>query len=117
MSESAFELWHNQRSVLRNRYRQEYLDYMLRVVERARAERNGFILANALMACAGWMSEAGRLEEALAFYEQRLDPAVWQEDKLEIRCVREFIEQIKRELAARGRGEESKGTGSDVREA
>ena len=44
------------------------------------------------------MHEAGRLHKALGFYEQRLDPAVWQEDKLEIRCVIEFIQEIKEEL-------------------
>ena len=100
MSKSAYEMWNEHRSFLRNRYTQEYLDYMLRVLEQAKKDDDRSTLAKALSACASWMWEAGRLEEALSFYEQRLAPDVWQEDKLEVRCVKEFIKQIKDELKA-----------------
>jgi hypothetical protein len=102
-TKSAHEMWHEQRSFLRNRYRQEYLDYMVRVVEQAKLDGDSFTLAAALTACADWMYSAGRLEEALSYYQQRLDPAVWHEDKLEMRCVRAFVGQIENEIATRER--------------
>jgi hypothetical protein len=97
MSKSAYEMWHEHRSIVR---RQEYLDFMVQVLHLARQEKQSFIVAQALMACAAWMYSAGRLKEARDFYEQRLDPAVWHEDKLEIQCVRDFIRQIDQELNA-----------------
>jgi hypothetical protein len=98
MAKSAHEMWHEQGIHVRNRYRQDYFDYMLRVVEQAKLDGNNFILALALNACGDWMNAAGRLKEALSFYEQRLDPSVWQEDELEIRSLREFVKRIKREI-------------------
>jgi hypothetical protein len=81
-----------------NRWKKEYLYLMLHAVELARREADSFTLARALNECARWMRDAGRLREALSFYRQRLEPAVWHEDKLEMRCIRDFVKEIEDEL-------------------
>lgn len=87
---------------------QGYFDLMLSAVEAAKDQADSFTLATALTDCAFWLWGKGRVKEALNYLEQRLDPSVWQDDKLEIRCVRNWIKELERQIASEDNQMESK---------